>query len=459
MLMGMSVVAQTPYTQPEFQIDSLIDVVYGTATNYSGYTDTLKMDIYKPKGDNNCKRPVILFLHGGAWVVNSKEDPNMQFKAREMAKRGWVVANINYRLGAHKAADYEQFMLCPGSLAEPCAYISDTAEAIRANYRAMQDAKGAVRFMKNRSVIDSTDINNVYMAGESAGGYTSFLVAYLDRESEKPVICNQIDDAVAPSSYFDDVPCAANPVNLERPDLGDIHGDLNLGNHDASIKGIGSFFGAVFDLNIFDENETLPSMYLFCQGSDVIVHYIYGKLFGRIDAECYNNFLCQNYENYPHCYGNEGLRQYFEENPEIAPNIHADIVDNFNEGGNCMESGHAVDSPMVRLQSMANFFAEQIAQSGNNPTTNCNSSAINYEDYTKQIVITNNCTENDFYVTMPVCDKKVEYTLLSSTGQVLKKGKIEKVKTAINLGSYATGIYFFTLSSKQFVKTYKVIRR
>ena len=41
------------------------------------------------------------------------------------------------------------------------------------------------------------------------------------------------------------------------------------------------------------------------------------KLFGRIDNECYNNFMCQNYEKYPYCYGNEGLRQYFESSTSI----------------------------------------------------------------------------------------------------------------------------------------------
>lgn len=452
--------SQQPYTQAEFEYDSIIDVTYGTAIDYAGYTDTLTMDIYKPIGDNNCKRPIIIFLHGGAWVVESKENNSMQYMSREMAKRGWVAANINYRLGAHKDSDYEMYMLCSASLSEPCAYICDTAEAIRANYRAMQDAKGAVRFLKSRNLIDSTDIDNVYMSGESAGAFTSFMVAYLDNSSEKPNLCEQINDAPAPSSYFDDVPCAETSPDLSRPDLGSIDGNLHTGTYNAEIQGVGSFFGGVFDISMFNVNNNLPCLYLFCQGSDVIVHYEYDKLFGRIDNECYNDFMCKNYENYPHCYGNKGIKDFLENNVTNIPDIYPDIIDNFNDGGNCMQTGHAIDSPAVRLQNMANFFAQRIALSGNNPETNCDLSNIYLNYLMPNIHISNNLINSSF--TLYINEKSMENTyfyLYNQLGMVVKKQKINNPRTQIDIVNNKAGMYYLSVKNPIYTKTFKIIKQ
>ena len=190
--------AQTPYTQPIYNYDSIVDIEYGVANNYAGNADTLLMDIYKPIGNSNCLRPIMILAHGGAWVVESKENNSIQNMARELAKRGWVVANINYRLGTNKASNYTSNALCNGLGIEPCVYVADSAEVERANYRAMQDAKGAIRFMKSRNLIDSTDINNVFMAGESAGAFISISAGFTNSIIKKPASCYAIGNATTP---------------------------------------------------------------------------------------------------------------------------------------------------------------------------------------------------------------------------------------------------------------------
>jgi hypothetical protein len=149
------VIAQLPYALNQYAYDSLINVSYGQDIDYAGNPVDLVLDIYKPKLDSNCLRPIVVLVHGGAWFAGSKEDVYMKLMSREFAKKGWVVANINYRLGTHKAASYNMYALCNNSISAPCGYISDSAEIFRANYRGMQDAKGAIRFMKNRNAIDS----------------------------------------------------------------------------------------------------------------------------------------------------------------------------------------------------------------------------------------------------------------------------------------------------------------
>jgi len=56
------------------------------------------------EGYENCKRPIMILAHGGAKVIESKENESMQFMAGELAKRGWVVAVINCRLGTNMAS-------------------------------------------------------------------------------------------------------------------------------------------------------------------------------------------------------------------------------------------------------------------------------------------------------------------------------------------------------------------
>jgi hypothetical protein len=157
--------SQLPYSEPQFQYDSILDISYGTATDYAGNSVELLLDIYKPKNDGNCLRPIMIIVHGGAWVSGSKEDLNTVLLSREYAKRGYVVANINYRLGTHKTSNYTMYAICNTNISAPCGYICDSSEIVRANYRAMQDTKGAIRFMKSRFAEDSTDINNVFIAG------------------------------------------------------------------------------------------------------------------------------------------------------------------------------------------------------------------------------------------------------------------------------------------------------
>lgn len=296
-LAALSFVAKAqPYTSNQFQYDSLLNVSYGTAIDYAGNSQNLLMDIYKPIGDNNCLRPVMVLVHGGGWIAGSKQDNYMILMARELAKKGWVVASINYRLGTHKAANYDMYLFCNTSLSVPCAYICDSSEIYRANFRGMQDAKGAIRFMKDRFAIDSSDVNNVYIAGESAGGFVAFAAAFTDQASEKIANCFAISNAPNPSPNLLPYGCFPSNNSLSRPDLGSIDGTLNLGTHDASVKGIGCFYGGVLDLQMLQQTGPLPDVYLFHQGSDVVVNYDYGPLLGRLSWECYDQInLCQHY--------------------------------------------------------------------------------------------------------------------------------------------------------------------
>ncbi len=372
LLVHLTAFAQLPYTQNNYAYDSLINVVYGVDVRYNGEQDTLEMDIYKPIGDGNCLRPIMVMVHGGAWFSGSKQDQNMVLLSRELARKGWVVANINWRLGTHKASNYNMYALCNTSISAPCGYICDSSEVIRANYRGMQDAKGAIRFMKSRHLIDSTDIDNVFITGESAGGFVALAVAFMDQASEKPIDCGAIANAPTPSANLNPYACNSQPGYLQRPDLGSIDGSLHIGTYNAKIKGVANFYGGLFNFSLFQQQTDTPAVYLFHQGSDVIVNYTYGQGLGRLSWECYaQTNLCQSYFFYPYGHGGESIRQYFVSLGGNAPTYQADIIYNYSYLNNCGSNGHAIDNWITRLQAEVNLFAPIIAASGNNPTTNC----------------------------------------------------------------------------------------
>ena len=276
---------QLPYTENLYETRVESDIAYGEVINYAGQSESLELDIYKPIGDSNCTRPCLVLVHGGAWIAGSKDDLNIANIAQHYAEKGWVVATINYRLGTHKIPSYDMYLFCNEDISAPCGYVADSAEVIRANYRGQQDAKGAIRFMKNRSGLDSIDVNNVFIAGESAGGFVSYAATFMQTNSEKPSFCGAIANAPTPDADLLD--CLPVGFSLTRPDLGDVQGDLNLGTHDASVQGIGNIYGAMFDFDMCADETEWPVVYQFHQGSDVVVNYDYGRVLGRMDWECY----------------------------------------------------------------------------------------------------------------------------------------------------------------------------
>lgn len=65
------------------------DIRYGSNRRFH------KLDVYRPKGAQG-RLPVIVSVHGGAWVYGTKEV--YQFYCMSLAQRGFAVVNFTYRL-------------------------------------------------------------------------------------------------------------------------------------------------------------------------------------------------------------------------------------------------------------------------------------------------------------------------------------------------------------------------
>src|SRR5882757_4834353 len=50
------------------------NVQYGSSKTYSGGTENLLMDVYRPQGDTAKTRPLLIFIHGGGFSAGTKTD-------------------------------------------------------------------------------------------------------------------------------------------------------------------------------------------------------------------------------------------------------------------------------------------------------------------------------------------------------------------------------------------------
>jgi len=194
----------------------------------------LNMDIYYPKTDLFKSRPLVMLIHGGAFYIGSKESAAEVSLATSLAKRGYLVASIDYRLG---------FKLTPTDL-EMSAY------------RAVQDAHAALRYLSHNSKGLGIDPTQVYVGGTSAGAVASLNVAFMGNE-ERPVRILEADKE--------------GIVNK-------IEESGNKYDEKFTIKAVANMWGAVADLNIIDPEEKISVLSIHGT-ADEIVPYEYDHPF------------------------------------------------------------------------------------------------------------------------------------------------------------------------------------
>ncbi len=256
--------AQAPCTggrfaEPVFDcVDTTLNVPYGqgrqnwSSTNilcqhgnlppYNSF-QTLLADVYEPCNDTDTERPLLIAIHGGAFAAGNKAD--LAPFCTEMAKRGYVVASISYRLAL------TQNVLCWNAEV-------DEIKFTRAFYRAMQDAKAAVRYFRANAAQYGIDPDNIFVAGHSAGAFTALGVGYLADESERPSAADQRNYC---GFWFGQPICA---------DLGDIEGEGGNPGVSSAIKGVIPMAGALPNLNYLNGPGDPPLLLVHGTADDVV---------------------------------------------------------------------------------------------------------------------------------------------------------------------------------------------
>ena len=109
-------------------------------------------------------------LYGGAFITGSRKDAIITTYSTYFASCGYAVFAIDYRIGANLA--------------------SPQIELAKALYRAVQDSRAAVRFIRKNADLFKIDTSLIFGMGYSAGAITLIHHAYLDQEeaSQNPLL-------------------------------------------------------------------------------------------------------------------------------------------------------------------------------------------------------------------------------------------------------------------------------
>jgi hypothetical protein len=165
--------AQRYVTEVFSSVDSTQNIPYGS--NYSFLSGSpvlqpLVFDLYKPSGDAETSRPLVIFIHTGSFlpiVVNGTPTGSMRDSAssemcRRFARRGYVVASMDYRVGWNPIAPDQDIR---------------TGTLLQGVGRALQDARACVRYFKNDFMnggnIYGIDTSKIILCGQGSGGYVA----------------------------------------------------------------------------------------------------------------------------------------------------------------------------------------------------------------------------------------------------------------------------------------------
>ena len=203
--------------KPNSAVGAAEKYVYKTYRDKEGDEKKLHISLVRP-ADNlpDKKRPLIIGLQGSAFLNTCFSEP-CYIKYSEnvltpyFVAEGFVTASVQYRLNS--PFNFQAFKLSDEKLKET-------------QYKAVQDARQAIKYIFENADRFGVDTNNVFLVGASAGAITALQAVYLDDEESSK-------------------------------DLSDEYGKLEKREN---IKGVVSLSGAIDDLSFLKGAEKTPLM-------------------------------------------------------------------------------------------------------------------------------------------------------------------------------------------------------
>lgn len=212
------------YTEVEYfdstEITIGANVQFGTALDHLGSSYTMRMDLYYPNLviDPSPKRPFVMLFHGGGFSSGDKQSGDIKDLCIHLAKRGFVCASVNYRLG-YDFTEYGQY---------------------KARYRAIQDGHAALRYVVNNANAVRIDTSWIFVGGQSAGSLLALGMVYADQFELDSI--SLLYNATATSV-----------------ELGNLYTSGNNLTNTYSIKGIFNNWGGIAESEV-DVDEMLPTI-------------------------------------------------------------------------------------------------------------------------------------------------------------------------------------------------------
>ncbi len=149
-----------PFPQRHPEVERIRDLQF---TRVAGLN--LKLDVYRHRSlRTNC--PTLLEVHGGGWVIGSKNEQGLPLML-QMAARGWVCVSADYRLSPH--ATFPEHLI---------------------------DLKRAIQWIRDHGAEYGANPDFIVVTGGSAGGHLAALVALTANDPEYQPGFEAVDTSV-----------------------------------------------------------------------------------------------------------------------------------------------------------------------------------------------------------------------------------------------------------------------
>ncbi len=223
----------------------------------------LEFDLYQPSGDTETERPLVIVLHTGTFApiiyngnpTGMRQDAATTAICESYAKRGYVVANLEYRLGWNPAAATQALK---------------GASLMKAVYRAIQDTKSAVRYFREDYENGNTygiDTSRIILSGQGSGGWVALGYATVNKYEE-----------ITLPKFLDVDPVSGDVTALiDTTEMGDWDGyggsmnTVNTPGYSNDVHMVCSMGGGIGDLSWLEAGE-IPMCAVHCPTDPVAIY-------------------------------------------------------------------------------------------------------------------------------------------------------------------------------------------
>ena len=206
------------------------------------------LDLLRPAHSDGHKRPLIVYLHDGAWQKGDKRDGGQEL-ASLVRNQQYVVASVNYRLTQHAK--------WPDQL---------------------HDCKAAIRWLRAHADRYGIDANRVAVWGKSAGAYLALM---LGATGTKPALNGVVGQY---HNYSVKVSAVINYSGVV--DLSTLPHQASKIDHDGAHSPEGRLIGGTLSQFIYSAKDASPLEYLSNKMPPVLtVHSVEDEIIPYAQAE------------------------------------------------------------------------------------------------------------------------------------------------------------------------------
>ena len=223
----------------DFKVTRTANLSYGSESNQTFH-------FYAPNDANNKigKKPLVILLHQGAFVMGSKDDALITQISNNLARCGVATAAIDYRL--LQPDNFKDGIIRTGIAVMD---VFEGENSIKKElYNAIRDARSAIRYFKINAEQWGIDPDRIYIAGYSAGAIVALQSVFMDEEEAK-------------NFYF------GKTIVQNQGCLDCRGGNLDV---NAAVRGVIAVNGALFDANFITDADTTPVFIAYSENDNMI---------------------------------------------------------------------------------------------------------------------------------------------------------------------------------------------